>query len=225
MLVLVLDTATPAVTAALAEVKPSGHAVLAQRATVDGRAHGELLAPQIDALLAEAGVKPRDLAAVVAGVGPGPFTGLRVGLVTAASLTMALNIPAYGVCTLDALGLRTAGRALVATDARRREVYWAVYADGRPLTGPAVDKPADVAPRLAEFAVTAAVGEGAVKYADVLGLPAGELLYPEPSALVELAAQRVLDGAPSEPLTPLYLRRPDAVEPSARKPALSASER
>ncbi|GAB4049139.1 tRNA (adenosine(37)-N6)-threonylcarbamoyltransferase complex dimerization subunit type 1 TsaB [Catellatospora paridis] len=225
MLVLVLDTATPAVTAALAEVQSSGHAVLAQRATVDGRAHGELLAPQIDALLAEAGVKPRDLAAVVAGVGPGPFTGLRVGLVTAASLTMALNIPAYGVCALDALGLRTAGRALVATDARRREVYWAVYADGSPLTGPAVDKPADVAPRLAEFAVTAAVGEGAAKYADVLGLPAGAALYPEPSAIVELAAQRVRDGAPSEPLTPLYLRRPDAVEPSARKPALSASER
>lgn len=225
MLVLVLDTATPAVTAALAEVGPSGYAVLAQRAAVDGRAHGELLAPQLDAVLAEAGVKPRDLGAVVAGVGPGPFTGLRVGLVTAASLTMVLGIPAYGVCTLDALGLRTTGRALVATDARRREVYWAVYADGSPLTGPAVDKPADVAPRLAGFGVTAAVGEGAQKYADQLGLPVGDARFPDPGALVEIAAQRIREGAPSEPLTPLYLRRPDAVEPAARKPALSASER
>ncbi|GHJ46097.1 tRNA (adenosine(37)-N6)-threonylcarbamoyltransferase complex dimerization subunit type 1 TsaB [Catellatospora sp. TT07R-123] len=224
MLVLVVDTATPAVTAALVEIGADEVRQVAARAAVDGRAHGELLAPQIDAVLAEAGAKPRDLGAVVAGVGPGPFTGLRVGLMTAAVFQAGLGIPAYGVCTLDAFGARTTGKALVATDARRREVYWAVYADGTALTGPAVDKPADIVNRLTTYGVTHAVGEGAQRYADVLGITPGAVLYPDPLALAELAAERVRAKAPTEPLTPLYLRRPDAVEPAARKAALSPAE-
>ena len=128
MLVLALDTSTPAVTAALAEVTDSGMKGVAERRTVDPRAHGELLAPQVAALLADAGATVRELAAIVAGLGPGPFTGLRVGLVTAASMGQALDIPTYGVCSLDALGRAAGpGRVLVATDARRREVYYATY--------------------------------------------------------------------------------------------------
>lgn len=122
MLVLVVDTATPAITAAVAEVTPTDVIIRAERVTVDGKKHGELLAPQIDAALAESGVKPRELTAIVAGVGPGPFTGLRVGLMTAASIGEALDIPTYAVCSLDGLGATTSGTALVATDARRREV-------------------------------------------------------------------------------------------------------
>ena len=218
MLVLALDTATPASTAAVAEVTGDGLRGVAERRTVDARAHGELLAPQIAAVLAEAGARPRDLTAVVAGLGPGPFTGLRVGLVTAASMSQTLGIPTYGVCSLDALGLAAARRGpmrvLAATDARRREVYWAVYADGVRVGGPDVGKPADL-----QFTADRAVGEGAEKYADVLGVPAdAELLFPPPWALIELAADRVRKEAPTEPLTPLYLRRPDAVEPAARKP-------
>jgi tRNA threonylcarbamoyladenosine biosynthesis protein TsaB len=215
VLIVVVDSATPAITAVLAEVTDGDARVLAQRVTVDARAHGELLAPAIEAVLADGGARPRDLAAVVAGVGPGPFTGLRVGLVTAAALADTLSIPAYGVGTLDALGWATTGRVLAATDARRKEIYWAVYEDGHPVTPPAVGKPADVV-----VDVERAVGDGARRYADVLTVPVTEPWYPPAEGLVALAAQRVRDKAPTEPLTPLYLRRPDAVEPGARKAVL-----
>jgi tRNA threonylcarbamoyl adenosine modification protein YeaZ len=217
VLVLALDTATPASTAAVAEVTGDGLRGIAERRTVDAHAHGELLAPQIHATLDEAGVRAADLTAIVAGVGPGPFTGLRVGLVTAASMGQALGVPTYGVCSLDALGRAAGpGRVLVATDARRREVYHATYVDGRRITGPDVARPADVAVH-----ADRAVGEGAVRYSDVFGVPIDEiLLHPPGVALIALAADRVRARAPSEPLTPLYLRRPDAVASAARKRVL-----
>ncbi|MGC9666661.1 tRNA (adenosine(37)-N6)-threonylcarbamoyltransferase complex dimerization subunit type 1 TsaB [Planosporangium sp. 12N6] len=211
MLVVVVDSATPAVTAALAALRPDGVEILAQRVSVDARAHGELLAPAVRGVLGDAGVKPGELAAVVAGLGPGPFTGLRVGLVTAAALGHSLAIPTYGVCSLDALGWRQPGTVLAATDARRKELYWALYADGERITGPAVDRPDEVAGRAAAAGAERVVGEGAEKYD--LGLPAGEPRYPSPEALAALAADRVRGRAPGEPLTPLYLRRPDATLP------------
>lgn len=237
---MVVDSSTPAVTAALVRVADEDVTVLAERVTVDGRAHGELLAPQIHAVLAEGGAAPGDLAAVVAGTGPGPFTGLRAGMVTAAALGHALDIPVYGVCSLDGIGHGLPGRLLVATDARRKEVYWATYLDGVRVDGPAVDKPAAVltaavltaaaAAAAAAVgtgtgtgtgtAVDAAAGDGADKYADVLGLPVLPPRYPSARALAELAADRIRAKAPGETLTPLYLRRPDAVAPGERKPAL-----
>jgi tRNA threonylcarbamoyl adenosine modification protein YeaZ len=222
VLVLALDTATPASTAALVEVTADGLVGIAERRTVDPRAHGEKLAPEIAAALAEAGVRPAALAAIVAGTGPGPFTGLRVGLATAVSMGQALGIPTYGVCSLDALGRAAGpGRVLVATDARRREVYYATYVDGVRETGPDVDKPAEVAARV-QGRIDRAAGEGALKYGDLFGVPVEEhLLYPPAAALVALAAQRIREAAPSEPLTPLYLRRPDAVEPTGRKAVLT----
>jgi tRNA threonylcarbamoyl adenosine modification protein YeaZ len=200
------------------EVTADGLSGIAERRTVDPRAHGEKLAPEIAAALAEAGVRPADLGAIVAGVGPGPFTGLRVGLATAASMGQVLDIPTYGVCSLDGLGRAAGpGRVLVATDARRKEVYYAIYADGMRQDGPEVGKPAEVT---GEF--DRVVGEGGLKYGDIFGVPVEEhLLYPPGAALVALAADRIRDGAPSEPLTPLYLRRPDAVEPTGRKPVLT----
>jgi tRNA threonylcarbamoyl adenosine modification protein YeaZ len=245
VLIVVVDSATPAVTAALASVDDAGVEMLAESVTVDPRAHGELLAPAVTSVLAEGGAAPRDLDAVVAGLGPGPFTGLRVGLVTAATLADTLDIPAYGVCSLDAIGWAAGpGRVLVATDARRKEIYWAVYEDGVRLTDPAVGKPADVflstgagplasagdAPagdcRLLDGArllggARAAVGDGAQRYADILGLPVlDKPRYPPAAGLAALAADRVRNRMPTEPLTPLYLRRPDAVQPGERKPAL-----
>jgi len=247
VLVLALDTATPASTASLVEVSADELKGVAERRTVDPRAHGEKLAPEIAATLDGAGVRPRDLAAIVAGLGPGPFTGLRVGLATAASMGQALGIATYGVCSLDALGRAAGpGRVLIATDARRREVYFATYLDGVRVTGPDVAKPADVAAAIGagppeqasggapsavagiavvsgrvSASVDRAAGEGALKYAEIFGVPVEEhLLYPPGAALVALAAARIRAAAPSEPLTPLYLRRPDAVEPAGRKPVL-----
>ncbi len=222
MLVLVVDTSTPAVTAGLVEVTDAGNQTRAVRVTINARAHGEVLAPNIAAMFDETGVRPSDLAAVVAGVGPGPFTGLRVGLVTAAAFGDALGIPTYGVCSLDALGAAASGsgRVLVATDARRREIYWAVYEAGVRVGEPAVDRPAEVAARVGAE-VQYAVGDGAHKYADVLAVPVQqEPRYPPVSALAELAADRILRRAPLERLTPLYLRRPDATVPAGRKPVL-----
>jgi tRNA threonylcarbamoyl adenosine modification protein YeaZ len=216
MLVLAIDTSTPAISAALCRVNPEGVEPIAEVATVDARAHGELLAPQIREVLGE--TPPARLAAVVAGTGPGPFTGLRVGLVTAVSIAQVLGCPAYGVCSLDGIGAQTSGRVLVATDARRKEIYWARYVDGTRVGDPAVGHPADVAAGLAD--VTMVAGDGAFRYADVLGRAPQPPRYPSLPALVELAADRIRAGAPGEALTPLYLRRPDAVVPAARKAVL-----
>ncbi|MCW2610919.1 MAG: tsaB [Cryptosporangiaceae bacterium] len=224
MLVLLLDTSSAAVTAGVGDVSGGVCRVRAEQTVVDGKRHGEALAPLIARSLADAGATAADLGAVAADVGPGPFTGLRVGLVTAAALGDALGISTYGVCSLDALAAAVADDGapfLVATDARRREVYWAVYSGtGDRLTEPAVNRPADVGPLAASFGARRAVGAGALLYGDVLGLPVSGPEYPDVTALLSLAAARVAAGAPAEPLTPLYLRRPDAVEPAARKSVL-----
>lgn len=217
MLVLGLDTATPAITTAVAEVTADRVMPRAEQTTVDARAHGERLAPQIAAVLAEAGVTAAGLAAVVAGTGPGPFTGLRVGLATAAAMAQALAVPAYGVCSLDAIAAagQWSDRLLVATDARRREVYWAVYTgEGERVTEPAVDAPAVVAGHAARLGVGVALGEGAHRFADQFGVRVlEEGHYPSAYAIIGLAADRVRSRAPAEPLQPRYLRRPDVRVP------------
>lgn len=221
MLVLVLDTSSAATTAALAEVDDSDTitiTIVASRINVDARAHGEVLAPAIKSCLGEVAARAGDLDAVVAGVGPGPYTGLRVGLVTAAALADGLAIPAYGVCSLDGIaGAVSSPRLLVAGDARRREVYWAGYQDGQRNEGPDVAKPA----ALDTSKFSACAGAGARLYAEVLGLPILDQDYPDAAALTRSAAERLLSHSPSERLVPLYLRRPDAVEPGPPKATLA----
>lgn len=184
-LVLAIDTATPAVTAGI--VNLDGVEVLAERVTVDARAHAEQLTPNVLGALADANRTVNDLSAVVIGCGPGPFTGLRVGMATAAAYGHALGIPVHGVCSLDAIGVGTAGDVLVVTDARRREVYWARYRDGVRVDGPSVNAPADV--------------PGA---AEALQRPP---VYPTAAGLVRAVGDWTAEPAP---LIPLYLRRPDA---------------
>src|SRR6478752_10630257 len=155
-----MDTATPAVTVALHD----GTSVIASSGQVDARRHGELLLPAVDRVLADAGTKLDAVTDVVVGVGPGPYTGLRVGLVTAATFGSALSVPVHGLCTLDGLAYAAGQEGLdgpfaVATDARRKEVYWARYEDSRTRIGePAVDRPADIAEQVEGLP---AVGAGA----------------------------------------------------------------
>ena len=216
VLLLAFDTATPAVTVALR----GEDGVLAEHTEVDARRHGELLAPGIERVLAAAGAARTGLTAVAVGVGPGPFTGLRVGLMTARALGDALEIPVYGVCTLDILAAAvvaggTAEPFAVATDARRREVYWAEYdADGRRQGDAAVDRPAEIAARLAGRPVA---GQGPALYPEHFPHPLAPQL-PGAAGLADLTA-RLLAEHPGSllPPLPLYLRRPDAVEPGARK--------
>ena len=211
MFVLAIDTSSPAVTAAV--VTAEGE-VVSSRTEIAARGHGELLAPSIAQCLDEARLSPTDIGAVVAGTGPGPYTGLRVGLVTAAAFAHARGIPAYGVCSLDAIGAACPADRdlLVVTDARRREVYWARYRRGVRQDGPHVEHPAAVP----LDGVTAVAGAGAELY-DWPGLEMRAPRYPRADVLVRLAADHLHGGAESEPLAPLYLRRPDAVVPGAPK--------
>jgi tRNA threonylcarbamoyladenosine biosynthesis protein TsaB len=214
VLLLGLDTATPAVTVALHD----GGQPLAQLVTVDAHRHAELLAPAIAKVIADAGAERGDLTGIAVGVGPGPYTGLRVGVVTAKVMGAALDIPVYGVCTLDVIAadVEGDGRFLVATDARRRELYWAEYdATGRhqaPQVGPPAGIPGRELP---------AAGEGPLLYPELL--PNGQApTYPAAAtlcriAVAALAARAVGAGPELLPAEPLYLRRPDAREPGAPK--------
>jgi tRNA threonylcarbamoyl adenosine modification protein YeaZ len=216
VLVLAIDTSSPAVVAGVVYMDGEPR-VLAERSPVGARGHGELLSPAIADCLREADVAASDIGAVVAGAGPGPFTGLRVGLVTAAAFADAVDAPTYAVCSLDAIaaGARDQRRLLVATDARRREVYWATYNTGRRITDPAVDRP-DAVP---VTGISAVAGTGGDLYPDAWpGVPRLPVTHPALKHLVSGAWERLATGAPSEKLVPMYLRRPDAVEPGAPKP-------
>ncbi|GAA2230335.1 MULTISPECIES: tRNA (adenosine(37)-N6)-threonylcarbamoyltransferase complex dimerization subunit type 1 TsaB [Kitasatospora] len=217
MLLLAFDTATPAVTAAVHD----GTAVLAETFQVDARRHGELLLPAVDEVLGAAGVDKHQLTAIAVGVGPGPYTGLRVGLVTAAALGHALGLPVYGVCTLDAVAhqARTEGLTgpfTVATDARRKEVYWASYdTSGARTRGPAVDRPAELTPE------ARSVGAGALLYPEAFPGAHGPE-HVSAGALADFAVTELAAGRELLPNAPLYLRRPDAQVPAGYKAVLPA---
>jgi tRNA threonylcarbamoyl adenosine modification protein YeaZ len=205
-LVLAIDTSTPAVTAG---VVADGQ-VLAEQVTVDARAHAERITPNVLAAIADAGRSMADLTAVVVGCGPGPFTGLRVGMATAAAYGHALGLPVHGVCSLDAIGVQTTGEVLVVTDARRREVYWARYRDGVRVDGPEVNAPGDVDPGRAKSVA------GSPDDAALFGLPCIEPTYPDAAGLVAAVADW---SQPPAALLPLYLRRPDAKTLAERQAA------
>ncbi|MDQ2756090.1 MAG: tRNA (adenosine(37)-N6)-threonylcarbamoyltransferase complex dimerization subunit type 1 TsaB, partial [Actinomycetota bacterium] len=153
-LLLALDTSTTAITVALHD----GTAVLAEVTVLDARGHAEHLAPAVQQALNQASAAAADVTDVAVGLGPGPFTGLRVGIVTARTFALAVGARVHGVGSLDVLahsavagGHVTTGGLLVATDARRKEVYWARYAvtPGEPgsvtaRTAAAVTRPADL---------------------------------------------------------------------------------
>ena len=186
----------------------------------DPRGHTESVAPLIEDLLRRAGVTPADVTDVVVGNGPGPFTGLRVGIVSGLVFAHARGIAVHGVCSLDVLAQQAVehvgdGEFVVATDARRKEVYWARYRvdPSRPeqdraarLTDPAVARPAELPD---EVRALPTAGRGPVLYPELFPRPIG-VLEVSAGVLSDLALQRLDDGV-ELPVEPLYLRRPDAL--------------
>jgi tRNA threonylcarbamoyladenosine biosynthesis protein TsaB len=210
VLVLGFDTATPAVSVAVHD----GERVLSQACATDPRRHSELLAPMIAKVMADAGASRADLTDIAVGVGPGPYTGLRVGVVTARVLGSVLGIPVHGVCSLDLIASAVpAGREFaVATDARRQEVYWARYdAAGRRTDGPHVGR----AGSIEGAAALAVAGTGGLLYPEAFGEVIGPA-YPDAATLCGIVTGRPA-GAALLPPEPLYLRRPDAREPGPPK--------
>jgi tRNA threonylcarbamoyladenosine biosynthesis protein TsaB len=204
---LAFDTATPHVTVALHD----GTSVVAQFESEESMRHGEMLAPGIERVLADAGVPASSLTGIAVGVGPGPFTGLRVGLVTARTLAMTLEVPVHGVCSLDVLAAAAIDEGLeefvVATDARRKEVYLAAYAGGRRVHGPEVVKPQDAATD------ATVVGRGGTLYPEHFPNATGPE-HPAAAVLCDVVIRQRFEILDPEPL---YLRRPDAAEPGKPK--------
>lgn len=199
----------------------AGDTELAVRRDDNRRAHVEHLTALIGEALAEAGAALADVSDIVVGMGPGPFTGLRVGIATAQTLAWAGRTPLHGVCSLDVVAYEHAEAArptqefVVAADARRKELYWGLYApDGTRIGHPHVSAP-EALPD------TAVVGPGADLYPLVHhGRPVAGPRVIDPGLLA-----RVGLDLPEAGDQPLYLRRPDAVAPTSRKSTLVAHKR
>lgn len=212
MRILAIDSAT---TELIVGIVDSGEPVSETVIADSARAHNEILVPTIKDNLSRVGLGFADLDGVVVGRGPGPYTGLRVGIATAAAIADARRIPLFQVCTHDAIAWQLTTdhpqlhghEVVVATDARRKEVYWARYKGGSRIAGPDVCKP---------DAVTAEAV--AISYPQHLQLP--EHLSSLPCYQTALSGAALVAVAnldqPVATVEPLYLRRPDAKEPTAR---------
>ncbi|MCT1819179.1 tRNA (adenosine(37)-N6)-threonylcarbamoyltransferase complex dimerization subunit type 1 TsaB [Corynebacterium propinquum] len=239
--VLTIDTSTPTLVTGVVHTLADGTVAATENTVENTRAHNELLMPTVFELLESTGTKLSELAAVVVGCGPGPFSGLRVGMATASGLGHALGIPVYGVCSHDAIAWRAlhatdtldttdalhatdtqdaadattgepSGNVLVATDARRRETYWATYSGNRRVAGPDVGPAETLQPDVDRVVAHPAIAQRLPE--KLQKLAAGEATPAVPSARGLVAVADF--AAVPQPLTPLYLRRPDAKEPAAK---------
>jgi len=198
MTTLVIDTATSRTSVGLFD----GAIPLFAGRHDGGTEHGEALPRLVSGALEVAKDAGKQLTQVLVGMGPGPFTGLRAGITFAQVFARARNIPVIGICSLDGIVNGVEGEYIVATDARRKELYWAKFDSGMRISEPRISLPEDVrALGLPVF------GEGARKYgfeADI------DMIYPHP--LFMLSALEWAEGVHE----PMYLRKPDAVPTSER---------
>lgn len=216
--VLAIDTATHvAVGIARVTDENAPGEVLARAVEARSQQHVERLVPLVEQALAEAGLRYADVDQVVVGLGPGPFTGLRVGIVTGRVLASTLKVPLKGVCSLDpvAVASQAGGRFVATIDARRHELYWATYEPGTPVPrrvdGPAVTAPEDITAGLP------VLGPGTATRPDLYG-------DVTPSGVDAGTMAAVAHLLPDEGTEPLYLRRPDATVSTRRKSALTPRE-
>lgn len=208
MIVLGLDTCLNACSVAVLD----GETVLAHASEAMARGHQERLAPMAQAVMARAGLPFSSLNRIGATVGPGSFTGLRVGVAFAKGLGSALGVPAVGVGALEALAAEASGMVAAVIDARRDQLYLQVFDDGHALMAPDVLPIGTAAARLAELAMGRAltlVGSGAPLLA--AAAPGADLLTPEGCDARVVA--RLAAGRAPAPIRPLYLRAPDAKLP------------
>lgn len=223
MLVLALDSAAGA-SVALGSIDPATAAatILADRISKDSRSHAETMAGMVQDCLKQAAVEPHQLCSIITGTGPGPFTGLRIGIMTARTLAFAWQKPLYGLMSLYSLaeeGHQQARdqdqqRFLVASDARRREVYWAEFSleetGYRLIRGPLVGPARDL-PKLPAY------GQGAGLYPADLNPVAGyQQVQPQAASLLKAAAALGIENL-SQQTSPLYLRESDAQVPQQVK--------
>lgn len=222
MIILGIESATGEAGCAIGGVE----GVLASFRAARGRRHAETLAPGIDFVRRQAGVEMRDVSVVAVDIGPGLFTGLRVGIATAKAVAQALRVPMIGLPSLDLLAfpVRYTRRLIVPViDARRGEVFSAFYrhvpGGVQRLSDYRVGTPADLAADLlARREEALLIGDGALRYAELFddddGVEIGSVAHANPSAdaLVELAHPRAIREEFVQPaeVQPLYLRRSDA---------------
>lgn len=218
MRVLALDTCLGACSAVVLD----GERVLACEIEAMERGHQERVAPVVAAAVAKSGLRFSQLDRIGVTVGPGSFTGLRVGIAFAKGLALALAVPAAGIGTLEALAASgdRGGLTAAVIDARRERVYFQAFVDGAAVTAPDLLDLDEAAARLAELSVSAPlnlVGPGANLLSGVIsGARLDQRTYPDPKAVARLAAAR---SAPLAPLRPLYLRAPDAKTIAERQAA------
>lgn len=208
MIILGLDTCLNACSVAVCD----GETVLAWRSEVMARGHQERLAPMAQVAMAEAGLAFDRLDRIGATVGPGSFTGLRVGVAFAKGLASALAIPAVGVGALEALAAEGSGLTAAVLDARRDQIYLQIFEDDAPLMAPDVLSLGTAAARLAELSMgrpITLIGSGAPLLAEVA--PGATILTPEGCDARKVA--RLAAARPATPIRPLYLRAPDAKLP------------
>lgn len=220
MVIVIVAIDTSSAITSVAAVDERGSVVF-ELAHEDARRHAEVIGPMLAQLVTE--VDRADVSAIACGVGPGPYTGLRVGIASAIAIGAAWRVPVHGLCSLDALALealdeRPGHPVEVASDARRKELYWARYdANGRRLAGPRV-RPADdveaTVVRGSASAVWVARGVQALLQRGAASSAPAELPL-DPHGSDTGATEAALMGATLLPARPLYLRRPDAMVPVA----------
>lgn len=176
-----------------------GDGLVAEAATADTRSHSEHIGVFIERVLVDAGVTPAAVTAVVVGLGPGPFTGLRVGIAAGITFALGRDIPIYGVPSHDAVALGHSTCTAV-TDVRRRELAWTTFRDGIAVSGPSLTTEATLAADV-----------------DLSEFPEIRATTISAALLGTAALNRIERGDDSSSLTPLYLRAPDATPSNGPK--------